>query len=120
MRRSVVGHHYQGRRLCDTCIRPTALTESAAAGAAIIWGDGGTSDEIIGEWSSMLGIYRDLSDTADDTTNSDIDTSYFPARIFDDHAHTDCTPINRCVDRCGECGNPLGYDCPGYPEVIIT
>lgn len=113
MRRTVVGYRYQGHRLCDTCMRPPALAGAASAGAATLWGDCGTSDDIVGEWATMLGIDQNLVDT-------DTGPDEFPARVFEDQAHTDCTPINRCVDRCDECGNALGYACPHYPEVTIT
>jgi ribosomal protein L34E len=104
MTETVVGYDYKAERQCDDCIRWAARAGAASAGSAMMWGDAGTTEDILGEWASMLGLDRDDEDS--------FDQSEFPKRVHEDQAHSDCTPINRCVDRCEGCGRPLGGTCP--------
>lgn len=109
MRKTVVGYDYKAQRLCDTCIRPAAEKEAADAGAATMWGDCGSSEDIIGEWALTIGL--DWDDEAS------YDSNEFPKRVFEDDAHDACTPANgydhgQCGDVCEGCGSPLGFSCP--------
>lgn len=113
MRTITVGYDYQSRKLCDECIREPAMQQSTAAGLATMWGDCGSSEDIIGEWALAIGL-----DWDDETS---FDSADFPKRVTEDQAHDVCSPANgyprgQCGDRCGQCGNPLGYRCPNIDD----
>jgi hypothetical protein len=113
VRVTVYGYDYKAQHWCDECLRQPALTGAAHAGTATIWGDAGTTEDILDEWASAQGIDRD--------DEASFDQSEFPKRVTEDQAHQDCTPANgyphgTCGDRCERCGNPLGYSCPNITE----
>ena len=113
MRAAVFGYDYKGQHWCDECTRRPALTLARDAGVATIWGDCGSTEDILDEAALALSIDRD-----DETT---FDQNDFPKRVTEDHAHQHCTPDNgyphgRCGDTCEGCGNPLGYTCPNIDD----
>lgn len=108
MTEAVFGYDYKSEHQCDHCIRPAALAGATGAGSAMAWGDAGTTEDILDEWASMLGLDRD--------DEASFDQSEFPKRVYEDQAHNDCTPINRCIDRCEGCGTPLGLTCPALDQ----
>lgn len=108
MRQTVVGYDHKSSHSCDECLRPVALAGATGAGDATIWGDAGTVEEILDAWASALGLDRD--------DEASFDQDEFPKRVYEDQAHNDCTPTNRCIDRCEECGTPLGWSCPALNE----
>lgn len=105
---AVYGYDYQSQHWCDECTRPTALAGATEAGDATIWGDAGTTEDILHAWAFAIGLDHD--------DEASFDQDEFPKRVYEDQAHNDCTPTNRCVDRCEGCGQPLGFSCPALDE----
>jgi hypothetical protein len=109
----VVGYSLNAENYCDECMRKIALKESLRLGAAMMWGDSGTAEDVIEEWASYACI-----DRMDETS---YDSSEFPKVIFSDQAHDGCSADNgyapgQCGDACCNCHNPIGYDCPNIEK----
>jgi hypothetical protein len=108
----IVGYTYQADIWCDACIREVAIRKACEAGDATIWGDCGTAEQTLGAWAS--------ADAIDRQDERSYDTADFPKVIFADAAHDGCFADNgyepgQCGDRCGQCGEPIGFDCPNIP-----
>lgn len=112
---TVFGYDFKDRRYCDECLREPAKQGAVTAGVATMWGDCGSTEDILHEWAFALGIDRD-----DETS---FDSAEFPKRIHEHQAHEQCTPAaahtrSWCEDRCEGCGAPLGHSCPTINDVF--
>jgi hypothetical protein len=109
---TIVGYVYQADVWCDDCARELAIHQAAALGDATAWGDCGTAEEILGAWASLAAIDRH--------DERSFDSGDFPKVVFADAVHDVCTADNgyepgQCGDQCGQCGEPIGFDCPNVP-----
>ena len=112
-RSTVVGYSFNADTYCDDCMRTIAIRQALNAGSATMWGDSGTAEQTVGEWASMVGIDR--------FDERSYDSSEFPKVVFADSAHAACMPENgyesgQCADRCAQCHNSIGFDCPNIDE----
>lgn len=110
---TIVGYSYQADMWCDDCMREVGKAGALAAGSATSWGDCGSAEEILGEWALAIGLDREDETSFDDTE--------FPKLVRERDAHQHCDAANgyasgQCGDRCGQCHNPLGYECPNIPQ----
>jgi hypothetical protein len=90
----IVGYTYQVADHCEDCLRKPALTGSAEAGAAMSWGDCGSTEDILAEWAGVLGLDRD--------DEKSFDSADFPkviTRQQAEHAEGDGDE-----QRCSGCG----------------
>lgn len=90
----IVGYTFEGERWCEDCLRKAALTGAAEAGSSYMWGDSGSTEDILAEWAGVLGLDRD--------DEKSFDTSEFPKVITKQQAEHD--QGDGCEPHCRGCG----------------
>lgn len=88
MIREIVGYTFKTDTLCVDCAREIAVAGTLRAGSATMWSDCGTTEQIMAEWASLIGIDRMEEHT--------YDSSEFPKAIL----HYQVEGVARC-DKCG-------------------
>jgi hypothetical protein len=107
---TIVGYTFKGRRFCTDHI----LGHLHNNGNFNIAGDRRSVEGVLDDVAGERGIDRE--------DEHGFDSDVFPKLIVEAQAHLACTPAKgydpaQCRDRCasGQCGEPLGWECPKAP-----